>query len=290
MFNTYNYVIDQKINQIKKAIETIENYLCYLYNSFQEKDIFLESTRKLAHSTYAYYLANDEKKQTLITIFDLIAKKIMNEIKPENTVYFAKSLYGIETSEKILLWVEENLEIIKKITTEEILNKIIILFTDLFKDIVDIQTDTLINITEMWINGFTYIDIYNEINKNKNVELNKIEKLCGNIISYHISFLIGNIIDAISDRSDELYNKLIFLQKQIKHGVQTKFQILICENLFDDKIIAKQLDIALGQKIIEDNEFIEYIISKQKEILKILVEYPEYFSHKIKLYVNNNYK
>jgi len=285
MFNTYNYVIDQKINQIKKVIETIENYLCYLYNSLQEKNIFLESTNELVQSTYAYYLANNEKKQVLKTIFDLVAKKIIDEIKPENTVYFAKSLYGIETSEKILLWVEQNFDIIKEDSTEDILNKIIKLFIDLFKDIIDIPIDTLIFITKMWINGLTYIDIYNEIDKEKEVELNQIEKICGNIISYHFSFLIGNIIDAISNRSEELYNKLILLQKKIKHGVPTKFQIFICENLFDDKIIANQLDMAFGQIIIGDGEFKEYIISKQQEILEILDDYPEYFSHKLKLYV-----
>jgi len=57
-FKTYNHIIDQKINQIKKVIETIENYLCYFYNSLQEKNIFLESTSKLAQSTYAYYLTS----------------------------------------------------------------------------------------------------------------------------------------------------------------------------------------------------------------------------------------
>jgi hypothetical protein len=149
IFKTYNHIIDQKVNQIKRVMETIEIYLCYLYNSFQENNIFLESTIRLAQSTYAYYLTTDKKKQLLITIFDIVAKKIIDEIKPENTIYFAKSLYGIEISKKILLWVEQNIDILKEDSTEEILNKIIKLFIDLFKDIIDIPINTLIYITKM---------------------------------------------------------------------------------------------------------------------------------------------
>lgn len=134
----------------------------------------------------------------------------------------------------------------------------------------------------------TYNDIYNEIIKENNVKLNKIEKTCSNIISYHLSFLIGNIIDAVLESAEELYNKLLLLQKQVKYGVSSKFQIFICENLFDDKIIANQLDMTFGQIIIRDDEFKEYIISKQQEILKILDDYPEYFSHKLKLYVKKS--
>jgi hypothetical protein len=284
-FKIYNHIIDLKINQIKRVIETIENYLCYLFNSIQDINIFLESSNKLAQLTYAYYLASDEKKQILRTIFCLIAEKIVDKIKPEKKAYFSKSLYGIETSIKILSWVDQCINIIKDYSIENINKEIIKLFKHLFNELIDIPIDTFIIITEMWINGKSYIDIYNEIGGTKNIELSRIEKLCSNTISYHLSFLIGNIIDAISDRAEELNNKLILLQKQVKHGVPSKFQIFICENIFDDKIIAKQLDIALGNIQIQDNEFSGFIVSKQQEILKILNNYPEYFSNKLKMYI-----
>jgi hypothetical protein len=122
VFNKYSNSIDQKINQIKRVTETIENYLCYLYNSTQEINIFFETANKIAQSTFAYYLASDENKQILKTIFCLIAQKIVEEIKLEKTVYFSKSLYGIEKSKKILLWVNQNIEIIKEYPIENIID------------------------------------------------------------------------------------------------------------------------------------------------------------------------
>jgi hypothetical protein len=72
--------------------------------------------------------------------------------------------------------------------------------------------------------------------------------------------------------------------KQIKYGVPNQFQIHICENIFDDRLIANHLDIVFGQTLVEENNFKEYIISKQQEILKALMDYPEYFTHKLRLY------
>ena len=287
VFNKYSNTIDKKIIQIKQVIETIENYLCYLYDSVKEKELFLKATDRLALSTYAYHLANDEKRKSIITIFNLIAKKIIEEIEPENVNYYAKSLYGIEKSKKILLWTIQNIEIIKEYSIEDILEEIIKLSLKLFKSELNITDSTLATITKMWISGKTYIDIFNEININEAIDLNQIEKLCSKTISFHLSFLIGNIIDATSDHIEELSKKLMFLQKQIKYGVPTRLQMLICDNIFDDKIVANKIELAFGQFYVDDNNFKEHIISKQQEILEILKNYPEYFSYKLRLYIKH---
>ena len=287
VFNNYSIAIDKKIIQIKQVIETIENYLCYFYDSVKEKELFLESIDRLVQSTYAYHLANDEKRKSLTTLFNLIAKNIINKIEPENTSYYAKSLYGIDKSKNILLWVDQNIETLKDYSIDNILEEVIKLFLDLFKSPLNITDDTLVTITKMWISGKTYIEIFNEINIIETIELNNIEKICSNIISFHLSFLIGNIIDAISDRIEELSEKLMLLQKQVKHGVPTRLKILICDNIFDDKIIVNKIELALGQIYIDDNNFKEHIISKQQDLLEILKDYPEYFSYKLRLYIKH---
>jgi len=285
-FKNYSIEIDKKINKIKQVIETIENYLCYLYDSMNEKELFLEATDELTQSTYAYHLASDEKQKYLTTIFNLIAKNIIEKIEPEHSSYYAKSLYGIEISKKIFLWTNQNIESLKDYSIEDILEEIIIFFLDLFKNQLSINDSTFVNITNMWISGKTYIEIFYEINI-ETIKLNHIEKICSKTISFYLSFLIGNIIDVISTPVEELNEKLKFLQKQIKHGVPTRLQILICENIFDEKIIANRIESTFEQIYVDDNNFKEFIISEQKEILKILKEFPEYFGHKFRLYLKS---
>jgi hypothetical protein len=287
-FKKYYEIIDIKIYQIVKVIESIENYLCYLYNDSQDNQMFFEATSKLVQSTFAYYLDNDVKKHALITIFNLIAEKIVNEIKPEKAPYFAKSLYGIETSKKILLWTEQYINILKEYSIDALIDEIIKLFLDIYNAKLDVSQEILMQITKMWINGMTYIEIYNEL-QYLNIKIIQIEKICGNTISYHLSFLIGNIIDAIASNtsySEELNRKLMLLQKQIKYGVPKQFQVLFCDNIFDDKVVAKQVDIALGGVLIDENFFKDYIVSKQSEILKLLIDYPEYYTYKFNLYIS----
>jgi hypothetical protein len=213
-FTIYSNIVDRKIYQIERVIESIENYLCYLYYFTQENYLFHESVSKLVQSTFGYFLANDEKKNKLTTIFNIISTKITQEIKPENAYYFAKSLYGIETSARILSWVNQNVEILNKYPMEKIIDEIVRFFIELFPNLVNIFEDTLLNITKMWINGKSFINIFNYIKDKKKIKITNIEEICGSIISYHLSFLIGNIIDAISDRSEDLTINLSFLQKQ----------------------------------------------------------------------------
>ena len=66
-------------------------------------------------------------------------------------------------------------------------------------------------------------------------------------------------LDAIGDRSEDLTEQLTILQKYIKHGVSSNFQVSICENLFDDRIIAKQLDEMFGKNYEPRIKFREYI-------------------------------
>ena len=52
---------------------------------------------------------------------------------------------------------------------------------------------------------------------------------------------------------------------------------------FDDRIIAKQLDDKFGQTLAPDETFQDCIVANRQEILSILKDYPEYFSHKLRV-------
>jgi len=290
-FNKYSSVIDQKTDQIESVIESIENYLCYFYHSLQNTSLFLDTAGQLAQSTFAYYLADDDGKENLTVMFHLIAQKITNEISPEKTSYYAKSMFGIETSNRILDWLDENLHVISYYNINQLLGELIKLLLGLFPRITNFKSEVIINIANLWISGEPYIKIYNSlIDQDINIKLNQVEKICSSLLSYHLSFLTGNILDAIDNidnQTEVLTEKLSILQKQVKYGVPSIFQILIYENIFYDRTVASRLDQSFGQIFITEKEFKKYIVSNKRDILRILKDYPDYFKYKFILYTKD---
>jgi len=198
--------------------------------------------------------------------------------------YYSKSLYGIDTSSKILNWVDNNISDFSGYSGEQLLMEILGLFSDLFPEQITIEFENLVALVFLWIEGKTYVEIYNELYET--LTISKIEKICSKTIAYHICFLIGNILDAVSDQDEKLTNRLSILQKQLKYGVPNKFQIFICENIFDERVIANQIDDLVGGNVFTDKELKQYIVARRNEILYILDDYPDYFEYKFRMYIN----
>ena len=285
-YERYAPGIESKVKELVHVIENIENYMCYIYNSCKNAEQFYDATEELVQQTFAYYLGSQEQKLTLSGLFKLIAKKIVSNVDPKNAPYFAKSLYGLDVSSLVLQWVNEHLESLEGNSIDNLLTSIVTLFSELFPDRARIGTDLLLEVLQLWIKGTPYKGIYRSIREK--LTINQIEKICASTLSFHLCFLIGNILDAISDRSEDLSGQLAILQKYIKYGVSSSFQICICENIFDDRILAKKLDEIFGQDYVSNLSFQDYISVRRRDILEILKHYPEYFSYKLRTYTRKN--
>lgn len=287
-FERYAPEIASKVMRLKNIIENIENYLCYIYHSHQAQEQFMSAVDTLSSQTFAYFLGDDKQKQLLATIFQMIANKIIAEIEPEKASYFARSLYGIDVSCRVLAWVDENIDFLEDCSIDQLMDTTLKLFVELFPDRVTVAIDILTIALHQWIAGYPYIDISNHLYGI--LAINQTEKLCSSTFSYHYCFLLGNILDAVGDRSEELTESLLFLQKKVKYGVPSRFQILVCENLIDDRILAKQLDEMFGQISVTDSTFRDYIIANKRDIMGAIEFYPAYFSHKLQVYTRKNLK
>lgn len=224
IFDRYNPIIDQKIDQLEHILENIENYLCYIYNTEKDSDQFDNVVEELASSTFAFYLADKEQKEYIKRIFLQIGEKIKQNVKNNDAVYFAKSLYGIKISSRILQWVDINLEFLGDYQPKELLMVLTHLFVELFPEQINISIESFTLILEKWIAGELYINIYDALGQA--IAMSQIEKLCISTISYNLCFLIGNIIDAVGDRSEDVSETLAFIQKQVKYGTPTVFRHL----------------------------------------------------------------
>lgn len=285
-YNRYSSEIETKIIQLEYVVESIENYLCYIYNLQEDGARFLDIVENLVTQTFAYYLGSDEQKNALRKIFCLIAQRIISDVKPERKSYYAKSLYGINVSNRILSWVDEKIVEIENASIDHLLIVIVNLFAELFSDQLTTNANELIKVARLWISGKTYVGIYDAFKRN--LRINQIEQLCSSTLSYNLCFLIGNILDAIGGRSEELSERLALLQKMIKYGVSSHFQILICEKFIDDRILAKQFDDALGQATINEKGLKNYMAANHQAASEILQRYPDYFNYKFNLFIRKN--
>lgn len=282
----YSSDIDARVAELEHVIEGIENYLCYLYDSQRNLEQYLSMVDTLVTNTFAYFLGDTEQREALSTLFRKVSQRVLSEVSPEKVAYYARSLYGIETSRRILNWVDENIGWLEVDSLSQVVNSIATFFFELFPDKVSIDFDVFLVILQNWIEGAPYIAISSSIQEQ--LSINQIEKLCSSTFSYHLCFLIGNILDAIGDRSEELVEMLSLAQKQIKYGVPSFIQILICENLFDDRIIAQQLEVITGIELSSENELEEHMIADQKKVLHLLESYPDYFRYKFLLYIKQS--
>lgn len=281
-YQRYSAEIEVRVAQLEQVAEDIENYLCYIYNSYQDSKQFYDKVQELTTETFAYCLGTNEQKEGLETIFQLIAQKIVSNIQPEETLYFAHSLYGIEVSKQILEWVDEMTDQLEECSMYEMIALIIDLYQQVFPDKVKVTYDKFITIANLWMEGKSYSDIYKELQGQ--LQINQIEKFCNNSLGYNLCFFIGNVLDAFGDRAENLVDRIAILQKKIKYGVPSRFQIYVCDNVFDDRVIAQALDIFWGQEFLTEKDFKKYMMAEKGKVLKFLEPYPEYFSYKFQMY------
>ena len=290
-FEKYSYEIKMKVTWIEEIVKSIENYLCFLRNATQDEEKYREEVLTLVVNTFAYYLSENWQKRALVKIFDMIATKVIREVAEDDEIYYAKSLYGIDVSSKILTWVEQNVDELVESPKAEILSGISKLFFGIYHLEERISLDKFLKIVSMWSDGSTYIEIVDFLQDHVDDKMKMIslEKLCSNTISYDLSFLIGTITDALDlyDNVEDLTVKLEVLQKNVKYGVSTAFQIFVCENLFDDKVIAREIDEICNGKCTNAKEFLGYLKMHKEEILELLHKYPSYFLVRFQWYINH---
>ena len=79
------------------------------------------------------------------------------------------------------------------------------------------------------------------------------------------------------------------MQRRIKYGVSTLFQILVCENIVDDRLFAQLLEGELSdtEKVTTEKDLIALMKSNRQRLLGILEDYPAYFTFRFRTYIKH---
>lgn len=275
--NTQNDILD-KVMFIKQVVSGIENYLCLMFSVDSKSDRH-EITENVCKNTLAYSLASDEEKVWLLNIFTKVEEKLA-KYRNDQLQNYSYAMSGISDSLIIENWITEQGLVEVQYQEQELLNKII----DFFKESRKIKikkSDKLNEICRMWINGC----VPAEISQTLEMDVYDVDDICNKIISYELSFFIGNINDLIFIDEGSLVNPcpiLTLLQKKVKYGVPSVTAVSICEKVFNDRILSLKITSLLGSTEIEADRIICNIDCIQEDIFALLQDYPQYFIDRIK--------
>lgn len=263
-------------------VEAIENHLCFVFSRCGEID-YEENAIKICHETLAYSLATDEEKDLLIKLFAAIAQKIQSIGNPEKIQTYARTMIGIDLSRMIEEWIEQKGLINTLYTEEQLMDMIISLFIETHK--IKISPEQFSILSKLWISGKTF----DEMSHESNLSIDSIEEVCGKLISYHLSFLVGNIIDilCIDPEDEDLVNPyflLSILQKKIKYGVSSVTAVSICESVFNDRFLAEAISEIIGSEI-QETDIVDFVKYHSDKILSMLMPFPEFFSDRINMLI-----
>ena len=273
--NNYNLklTVQKEIYFRKMIISYIENYLCMVYSKshvIDEKSVALE----ICKSTLAYSLANDEEKELLEKVFIKIEEKIL-ALSTDKIANYALSMIGIDMSEKIESWINEN-QLTDKLFSE---GKLMNLVKCFFMETHTIRKckDDFSTICDLWVEGKTPLEIYT-ITDN---DMNDIDDVCSKQISYELSFFIGNIRDLLADNNgifkDKLDLQLTLLQKKVKYGVPSLTAVSICEKVFYDRLLSVKMAELLDDNCILEDDVIIRLRQRKEDIEELLNVYPDLF-------------
>lgn len=265
----------------KSAIEAIENHLCFVISNDENANIQAIAA-DICKCTLAYFMANDDEKALLEQIFDVIALKI-SELSYSQIKKYAKSMVGIDLSLQIERWISQNNLTQQNYTNEQLMALIISFFQETHT--LKKETDSFADICQMWLDGFSFA----EMSKRTSLSIADLEDICSKSVSYELSFFIGSIIDIIEINEKDAVNPLpnmLLIQKETKYGVKNETAVSICEKVFNDRFLANLIADIIGHNAIGTDTIIGAMKLHKDNILKALLDYPAYFSGRIKWMCN----
>ena len=281
-------------------ISAIESFLLF-HSSNNEILLSEENVTQLAQATLAYRLArNDTEKNNIINLFQLIAQDISrNIIDPMQKAIYSKALYSRNNTDKIRLWLDDNINhLLVSKTQLDLLNYIWSLLVEFIENAnfnKFVNPDVRLNLAQQWIDGKSYYEIFNHISDNKikkiygqsttDFKIDDIIDMFENGLSYDGTLFINALIILIEASDQEningLVNNLKFLQKRIKYGLPSKTAITIYELGFMDRVISIDLANFIGHQELDSIELKNIIKYQYDEISKKIESYPSYFKNLI---------
>jgi superfamily II DNA/RNA helicase len=291
--------VNRQVTWRISLISAIESYLLSHWDEtkkgLSEKDVI-----RLAEETLAFYLADDQKKEYIRELFQLLAGNISANITdPARRKIYGRTLYGIQDAQAIERWVHANSVSLLSIVDEtEALDLVWPLLIQHINSGVFTKFDkpqVLKEIAHNWISGKPFSDLLQIIRKRKTkmiwgtmrreFKIDHVVDVCEGTLAYDGALVVGAVCEFIQtldqDGTGNLMNRLQLFQKRLKYGQPTETTIALYELGFSDRVIAQDLAASLNLTATQKKDLVKTLKQDQDEANVVMEKYPRYFQERM---------
>jgi POLQ-like helicase len=256
---------------------------------------FRAAVERLATNTLAYFLASDDQKIALRTLFELIADYVQS-LAPsqERQAIYAKTLLGIDNATQVEQWVTDNkAALATKITNRDWLGAIWPLFESqcddkFFRSVLPVGLS--MELANQWMQGKCYGDLCGYARSQngskpwgsdrRRLTDDDIIDFCENKLGYDAALIVGAVgqfMEAGQLIEIDGLEAFRMFQKSISYGLPDASSIAAVDYGFHDRVIAQHLSILLKKQDNADSveEGLKNHIGPIRELLS---QYPSYFA------------
>lgn len=281
----YGEQIFYKMNEIEHILVSLENFILGF------ADIEDESF-EIIQSTYGYHLANEDEREELKNIYNLIKSNI-ESLEVDDRLLYRKSMLGILTMKELSRFIDENLYEIANADFDTLINLVAnkLKESENCKLIPKLIDDSHVyELLKMWINGKSYIQIWDYAKSvnllikrgktSKEISLEDIITLCDSDFGYASLTIIQAIIEVLNtkDCSENMQEDLNDIIYRIRYGLPNKDSVYVYELGFADRIISQRIANEIRCFNCSTKKKTKYAIkNNSNKLRKILMDYPSYF-------------
>ena len=293
-----NFSRDGVERQIAWRISLICAVESFLLSHWDESEDGLSEAdvTRLAEGTLAFFLADDQKKEHIRELFQLLAGNISANITdPARRKIYGRTLYGIQDAQAIEGWVQTNADSLLSIVDEtNALDLVWPLLTRHINSGVFTKFDkpeVLKEIAHGWISGKSFSDLLKIIRERKckmiwgtrrrEFKVDHVVDVCEGTLAYDGALVVGAVCEFIEtldqDGTGDLIDRLQLFQKRLKYGLPTEITIALYELGFSDRVISQDLAAFLNLAATQKKDLVKALKQDRDGANAVMEKYPSYF-------------
>lgn len=263
-----------------KSLEAVESYISGAFNVLNgEEDI-----EELCASTFAYSIATLDVKRLLLRLFKSIYSVVGQMSNTSSILLCSKAQLGLRKAmllDNVVRSRDFQIYVENGCVDFCFLAGLFLRFDE--EAFEHLGADHVATLCQLWISGCDLSEIVdnlnNELLSKKSLSVSKVERMASRGLKYSMSHFISCIIDAMENHSDHFdqhaIHPLTRLQKNMKYGVASMREVAFCEDVLDDRMIAKRVVGIIGENEIADAQTMrEEALSKSSEIQSLMFSLP----------------
>lgn len=293
-----NFSRDGVERQVAWRISLICAVESFLLSHWDESEDGLSEAdvTRMAEGTLAFFLADDQKKEHIRELFQLLAGNISANITdPARRRIYGRTLYGIKDAQAIEGWVQANADSLLSIVDEtDVLGLAWPLLTRHINSGVFTKFDkpeVCKEISHGWISGKPFSVLLNIIRSreakmkwgtsSREFKIDDVVDLCEGTLAYGGSLIVGAVTEFAEalgkDGTNDLITRLQLCQKRLKYGLPTETTIALYELGFSDRVIAQDLATALNLSATLKRDLVMALNNNKGKAKAVMEKYPRYF-------------